>query len=373
MGMYAPQGAPLAMLDSEIDVTRARADRRGDGHPDVPQRHRSRDRGDVHLPAAARRRRLRDGDRQPARARSAPRSRRASTRSRALRARDRRRASARGLLDQERPDVFTQTCRRDPRARHRRGHAALRHGGALHAAGTWELALPLVVAPRYVPGSASGRPTTGAGRSPDTDRAPDASRVTPRGRARRRRQDDDRAPLHERRHRCREPDARAARRGGYDARRSAQRSRRRDPLAREGADGGWVEATTTAASRRSSSRRRRASRARRAMRVLLVLDRSATTRGDADAVEHPFVRALLARADRRRIASRRRQRRARRAHADHARGRSTILGDGRRPVRSVARSPACRATARSSSSPTASSPTTPRCSPPRSGRRRRST
>src|SRR2546423_1162301 len=31
------------------------------------------------------------------------------------------------------------------------------------------------------PGTATGRPTTGTGRAPDTDRAPDASRVTPAG------------------------------------------------------------------------------------------------------------------------------------------------------------------------------------------------
>src|SRR5690606_3834838 len=47
--------------------------------------------------------------------------------------------------------------------------------------GRWQLVLPMVVAPRYVPGSASGRPTTGTGHAPDTDRAPDASRVTPGG------------------------------------------------------------------------------------------------------------------------------------------------------------------------------------------------
>ena len=84
------------------------------------------------------------------------------------------------LLDQERPDVFTQSVAAIPA----RGTATvtLRYDTtARYANGQWELALPLVVAPRYVPGSATGRPVSGAGHAPDTDRAPDASHVTPAG------------------------------------------------------------------------------------------------------------------------------------------------------------------------------------------------
>jgi len=84
------------------------------------------------------------------------------------------------LLDQERPDVFTQSVAAIPA----RGavEVTLRYDTVAHYAhGEWELALPLVVAPRYVPGSATGRPVTGAGHAPDTDRAPDASHVTPPG------------------------------------------------------------------------------------------------------------------------------------------------------------------------------------------------
>ncbi len=94
-----------------------------------------------------------------------------------------------GLLDQERPDVFTQTVSAIPA--HGSVTVVLRYDAtASFHDGTWELALPLVVAPRYVPGGASGRPTTGTGRAPDTDRAPDdiadhAGRRTGRGRARR--------------------------------------------------------------------------------------------------------------------------------------------------------------------------------------------
>lgn len=84
------------------------------------------------------------------------------------------------VLDQERPDVFTQTVSAIPA----KGTVTvtLRYDTvAYHRDGSWSLVLPLVVAPRYVPGTASSRPTTGTGRAPDTDRAPDASRVTPSG------------------------------------------------------------------------------------------------------------------------------------------------------------------------------------------------
>jgi Ca-activated chloride channel family protein len=82
------------------------------------------------------------------------------------------------LLEQERPDVFTQTVSAIPPG----GivEVTLRYDAvARYQGGRWELVLPMVVAPRHVPGTASGRATTGSGRAPDTDRAPDASRVTP--------------------------------------------------------------------------------------------------------------------------------------------------------------------------------------------------
>ena len=85
-----------------------------------------------------------------------------------------------GLLEQERPDVFTQTVSAIPA----RGEVrvTLRYDTvAYYQRGIWGLTVPLVVAPRYVPGSADGRPTTGTGRAPNTERAPDASRVTPGG------------------------------------------------------------------------------------------------------------------------------------------------------------------------------------------------
>src|SRR5262245_32724333 len=85
-----------------------------------------------------------------------------------------------GLLDQERPDVFTQTVSAIPA----RGTVTVTlrvDSVARYQNGMWELVLPMVIAPRYVPGTSSGRPTIGTGRALDTDRAPDASRVTPGG------------------------------------------------------------------------------------------------------------------------------------------------------------------------------------------------
>src|SRR5438128_5582315 len=46
--------------------------------------------------------------------------------------------------------------------------------------GSYEFPFPMVVGPRYIPGSATGAPASGNGFSPDTDSVPDASRITPR-------------------------------------------------------------------------------------------------------------------------------------------------------------------------------------------------
>lgn len=43
----------------------------------------------------------------------------------------------------------------------------------------WQLLIPLVVGNKQTPGVANGRPTLGTGAVPDTNRAPDASRITP--------------------------------------------------------------------------------------------------------------------------------------------------------------------------------------------------
>ncbi len=81
-----------------------------------------------------------------------------------------------GLLDQERPNVFTQRVANIlPNEEievviHYVEDLAYDHG-------TWRFVFPMVVGPRYIPGNATGG--TGSGWSPDTDQVPDASRITP--------------------------------------------------------------------------------------------------------------------------------------------------------------------------------------------------
>src|SRR5215813_1552733 len=81
------------------------------------------------------------------------------------------------LLDQERPNIFTQSV------------ANILPGEQIkitisyvetlsYVNGAYEFVFPMVVGPRYVPGSPTGR-RQGHGFAPDTDRVPDASRITP--------------------------------------------------------------------------------------------------------------------------------------------------------------------------------------------------
>ena len=198
------------------------------------------------------------------------------------------------LLEQERPDVFTQTIAAIPAKG--RVEITLRYDTlARFSDGTWELALPMVVAPRYVPGTATGRPTTGAGRAPDTDRAPDASRVTPAGAPRAGGATtvaihftddvvDLTSPTHELTGDKRREVALVDPYSDHDA-----VIRWRSPVpavgwVEQGAGGGYAAVVVEAAP---------AAAAPHATRLLLVLDRAATMRGDADAVAHPYVRALL--------------------------------------------------------------------------------
>ena len=103
-------------------------------------------------------------------------------------------ARARGytasLLTQERPNIFTQNV------------ANIESGGAVdieityfqtlgYEDGRYEYYFPMVVGPRYIPGSkteggagessenSDGTPVGGQGTSPDTDKVPDASKITP--------------------------------------------------------------------------------------------------------------------------------------------------------------------------------------------------
>jgi Ca-activated chloride channel family protein len=197
-----------------------------------------------------------------------------------------------GLLDQERADVFTQSVSAIPA--HGTVKVTLRFDTtARYGGGAWELALPLVVAPRFVPGTASGRPTTGTGRSPDTDRAPDASRVTPGGAPGAGGAttiaidfadavDDVASPSHDLQHdgnRYTFTDAHS----DHDA---IVRWRAHVPAEgwiEQDDDGGYAAIVVEAPSAKAAT----------PASLVVVLDRAATTRGDADAVEHPLVRALL--------------------------------------------------------------------------------
>ena len=80
------------------------------------------------------------------------------------------------LLDQERPNIFTQSV------------ANIMPGEQVkiiisyvetlkYEDGSYQFVFPMVVGPRYIPGSPTGK--QGGGWSPDTDRVPDASRITP--------------------------------------------------------------------------------------------------------------------------------------------------------------------------------------------------
>ncbi len=84
------------------------------------------------------------------------------------------------LLNQERPNIFTQSV------------ANILPGEQIkitisyvetlkYEDGAYEFVFPMVVGPRYIPGSATGAPVSaqGNGFAPNTDRVPDASRITP--------------------------------------------------------------------------------------------------------------------------------------------------------------------------------------------------
>jgi len=88
------------------------------------------------------------------------------------------RASGRvaSLLDQERPNIFTQSV-----ANIMPGEKVTIEISYVETLkfedGSYEFVFPMVVGPRYIPGRPTGR--QGGGWSPDTDQVPDASRITP--------------------------------------------------------------------------------------------------------------------------------------------------------------------------------------------------
>jgi len=83
------------------------------------------------------------------------------------------------LLDQERPNIFTQSI------------ANIMPGEQIKIAisyvetlryedGAYEFVFPMVVGPRYVPGAPAATQNGGNGSAPNTDQVPDAARITPK-------------------------------------------------------------------------------------------------------------------------------------------------------------------------------------------------
>lgn len=80
------------------------------------------------------------------------------------------------LLDQERPNIFTQSVTNIPPS----GKVQIKLSVIellKYEAGVYEFAFPLVVGPRYMPGNPTGAGDHGT--MPDTDQVPDASRISP--------------------------------------------------------------------------------------------------------------------------------------------------------------------------------------------------
>ena len=81
------------------------------------------------------------------------------------------------LLDQERPNIFTQSV-----ANILPGEKVIIEISYVETLkyedGSYEFVFPMVVGPRYIPGNPTGN--TGGGFSPDTDKVPDGSKITPK-------------------------------------------------------------------------------------------------------------------------------------------------------------------------------------------------
>ena len=86
------------------------------------------------------------------------------------------RGQAASLLDQERPNIFTQAVANI--APGETVEIEIKYVDLLpYETGSYTFSFPTVVGPRFIPGNAIG--ATGRGRLPDTDAVPDASKITP--------------------------------------------------------------------------------------------------------------------------------------------------------------------------------------------------
>src|SRR5262245_3086096 len=89
---------------------------------------------------------------------------------------DRAAGNVASLLDQERPNIFTQSVANIMPGE--RVNVTISYVETLkYDDGSYEFVFPMVVGPRYIPGNPAGK--QGGGWAPDTDRVPDASRITP--------------------------------------------------------------------------------------------------------------------------------------------------------------------------------------------------
>jgi len=83
------------------------------------------------------------------------------------------------LLEEERPNIFTQSVANIPPG----GKVSVRvqyvHPVKIDS-GKYGFRFPMVVAPRFIPGTIASRLSVGRGWANDTDQVPDASRITPR-------------------------------------------------------------------------------------------------------------------------------------------------------------------------------------------------
>jgi Ca-activated chloride channel family protein len=80
------------------------------------------------------------------------------------------------LLDQERPNIFTQSVANIMPGE--RVTVEISYVETLkYEDGSYEFTFPMVVGPRYIPGTPTGK--QGTGTKPDTDQVPDASRISP--------------------------------------------------------------------------------------------------------------------------------------------------------------------------------------------------
>lgn len=83
-----------------------------------------------------------------------------------------------GLLEQERPDIFTQSLVNIPARATVVANIEYVHTLKIDGA-NYLFSFPMVVAPRYIPGQPVSRGNVGRGWANDTDQVPDASKITP--------------------------------------------------------------------------------------------------------------------------------------------------------------------------------------------------